>query len=53
MITGLIMSNGLAERFKQGNESIIGMMKRIKEEIATHTTANQWENKLKEFGVVF
>ena len=52
-ITGLIMSNGLADRFKQGNESIIGMMKRIKEEITTHTTANQWENKLKEFGVVF
>ena len=51
-ITGLIMSNGLADRFKQGNESIIGMMKRIKEEITTHTTANQWENKLKEFGVI-
>ena len=52
-ITGLIMSNGLADRFKQSDESIIGMMKRIKEEITTHTTANQWENKLKEFGVVF
>ena len=52
-ITGLIMSNGLADRFKQSDESIIGMMKRIKEEITTHTAANQWENKLKEFGVVF
>ena len=52
-ITGLIMSNGLADRFKQGDESIMGMMKRIKEEITTHTAANQWENKLKEFGVVF
>ena len=52
-ITGLIMSNGLAARFKQGDESIMGMMKRIKEEITTHTAANQWENKLKEFGVVF
>ena len=52
-ITGLIMSNGLAGRFKQGDESIMGMMKRIKEEITTHTAANQWENKLKEFGVVF
>ena len=51
-ITGLIMSNGLAARFKQGDESIMGMMKRIKEEITTHTAANQWENKLKEFGVV-
>ena len=52
-ITGLIMSNGLAARFKQGDESIMGMMKRIKEEITTDTAANQWENKLKEFGVVF
>ena len=52
-ITGLIMSNGLADRFKQGDESIMVMMKRIKEEIRTHTAANQWENKLKEFGVVF
>lgn len=52
-ITGLIMSNGLADRFKQGDESIMFMMKRIKEEITTHTAANQWENKLKEFGVVF
>jgi plasmid replication initiation protein len=52
-ITGLIMSNGLADRFKQSDESIIGMMKRIKEEITTDTTADQWENKLKEFGVVF
>ena len=52
-ITGAIMSNGLADRFKQGDESVMGMMKRIKEEITTHTTANQWENKLKEFGVVF
>lgn len=52
-VTGLIMSNGLADRFKQGDESIMGMMKRIKEEITTHTAANQWENKLKEFGVVF
>ena len=47
------MSNGLADRFKQSDESIIGMMKRIKEEITTDTTADQWENKLKEFGVVF
>ena len=29
------------------------MMKRIKEEITTDATADQWENKLEEFGVVF
>ena len=52
-ITGLIMSNGLAERFKQSDESVMGMMKRIKEEISSHAVATQWENKLKEFGVVF
>ena len=47
------MSNGLAERFKQSDESVMGMMKRIKEEISSHAVATQWENKLKEFGVVF
>ena len=47
------MSNGLADRFKQGDESAIGMMKRIKEEITTDMAVHQWENKLKEFGVVF
>ena len=52
-ITGLIMSNGLADRFKRGDESVIDMMKRIKEEITTDTTADQWENKLEEFGVIF
>lgn len=52
-IAGLIMSKGLADRFKQGDESVIGMMKRIKEEITTDMAADQWENKLKEFGVVF
>ena len=29
-ITGLIMSNGLADRFKRGDESVMDMMKRIK-----------------------
>ena len=29
------------------------MMKRIKKEITTDATADQWENKLEEFGVVF
>ena len=52
-ITGLIMSNGLADRFKRGDESVMDMMKRIKEEITTDTTADQWENKLEEFGVIF
>ena len=52
-ITGLIMSNGLADRFKRGDESVMDMMKRIKEEITTDAIADQWENKLEEFGVVF
>lgn len=46
------MSNGLADRFKRSDESVIDMMKRIKEEITTDTAAKQWENKLEEFGVV-
>ena len=52
-ITGAIMANGLADRFKRGDESIIDMMKRIKEEITNETLAEQWENKLEEFGVTF
>ena len=52
-ITGLIMSNGLADRFKRGDESVMDMMKRIKDEITTEVTAVQWENKLEEFGVFF
>ena len=28
------------------------MMKRIKEEITTDATADQWQSKLEEFGVV-
>ena len=52
-ITGLIMSNGLADRFKRGDESVMDMMKRIKEEITTEATADQWQSKLEEFGVVF
>ena len=47
------MSNGLADRFKRGDESVMDMMKRIKEEITTDVTADQWENKLEEFGVIF
>ena len=52
-ITGAIMANGLADRFKRGDESVMDMMKRIKEEITTEATADQWENKLEEFGVIF
>lgn len=52
-ITGAIMANGLADRFKRGDESVMEMMKRIKGEITTEATADQWENKLEEFGVVF
>ena len=39
------MANGLADRFKRGDESVMDMMKRIKEEITTDATADQWENK--------
>ena len=52
-ITGAIMANGLADRFKRGDESVMDMMKRIKEEIFTDAIADQWQNKLEEFGVVF
>ena len=52
-ITGLIMSNRLSDRFKQGDESIMQMMARIQNEITTDAIADQWENKLEEFGVVF
>lgn len=52
-ITGAIMANGLADRFKRGDESVMDMMKRIKEEISTDAIADQWQNKLEEFGVVF
>ena len=52
-ITGSIMANGLADRFKRGDESVMDMMKRIKEEISTDEIANQWQGKLEEFGVVF
>lgn len=52
-ITGLIMSNGLVDRFKRGDESAIDMMKRIKNEITSDISAEQWENKLIEFGINF
>jgi hypothetical protein len=33
----------LADRFKRGDESVMEMMKRIKEEITTDATADQWK----------
>ena len=47
------MRNRLSDRFKQGDESAIDMMKRIQSEIITDAIADQWESKLEEFGVVF
>ena len=47
------MSNRLSDRFKRGDESVMDMMKRIKEEISTDAIADQWQNKLEEFGVIF
>lgn len=52
-ITGLIMSHSLVDRFKRGDESAIDMMKRIKDEITSDSSAEQWENKLIEFGIIF
>ena len=52
-ITGLIMSNRLSDRFKQGDESVMQMMTRIQSEITTDSIADQWQSKLEEFGVVF
>lgn len=52
-ITGAIMANALANRFKRGDESVMDMMKRIKQEISNDDIADQWENKLEEFGVIF
>ena len=45
-ITGLIMSNRLSDRFKQGDESIMQMMARIQSEIITDSIAEQWQSKL-------
>ena len=46
------MSNRLSDRFKRGDESVMDMMKRIKK-ISTDAIADQWQNKLEEFGVIF
>ena len=51
-ITGEIMRNGLSDRFKQGSESGMDMIKRIKTEITSENIAEIWESKLQEMGVV-
>ena len=50
-ITGLIMSNQLISRFKQGDESTMQTMQRIRSEITSQEIAEQWLNKLRDFGV--
>ena len=40
-VTGEIMRNRLSDRFKQGDESAIDMMKRIQSEIITDAIADQ------------
>ena len=51
-ITGEIMRNGLSDRFKQGSESGMDMIKRIKTEITSEDIAEIWELNLQEMGVV-
>jgi plasmid replication initiation protein len=51
-ITSEIMRNRLSERFKQGSESGMDMIKRIKTEITSEDIAEIWELKLQEMGVV-
>jgi len=53
LITGSIIANQLSERFKQADESILDMMKRIQSEIINDEAADAWQNKLEEFGVIF
>ena len=38
------MANGLADRFKRGDESVMEMMKRIKGEITTDAMTNGKQN---------
>ena len=46
------MRNRLSERFKQGSESGMDMIKRIKTEITSEDIVEIWESKLQEMGVV-
>lgn len=52
-ITGEIMRHQLSDRFKQGDESVMQMMKRIQSEITNTEIAETWESKLEEFGIIF
>ena len=45
------MSNQLISRFKQGDESTMQTMQRIRSEITSQEIAEQWLNKLRDFGV--
>ena len=46
-ITGAIMANGLADRFKRGDESVMEMMKRIKGKY-NGCNSRPMENKLEK-----
>jgi plasmid replication initiation protein len=50
-ITSMIISNRLQERFTIGNETAMQMMQRIQSEITSQKIAEQWLNKLRDFGV--
>ena len=51
-IIGLIMSNKLSDRFTHANENVMTSLTRIRKEIlSSPDVAQQWEDKLKEFGV--
>ena len=46
----MIISNRLQERFTIGNETAMQMMQRIQSEITSQKIAEQWLNKLRDFG---
>ena len=50
-ITGLIMSKRLSNRFKQSDEDMMQMMRRIRDEIINHGMLEYWQNKLDEADV--
>ena len=54
-ITTAIMSNKLHDRFKHGDEGISSTLRRIQAEIVNggDETADFWQSKLEEFGVIF
>lgn len=54
-ITTAIITNKLHDRFKHGDEGVSSTLKRIQAEIVNggDDTADYWQSKLEEFGVVF